>query len=81
MKQRDRAMSQSLALSILSIRCVVKQPLLLAITMISASHWPPPTPVYSIETGTCRFGIGIILEAAMTDLSNVKASHCVVGSQ
>jgi len=75
------AISQMCSLSLLSIHCVVKPPLLCHVPIVSAAHWLTPTPAFSAQTQTGRFGIWILLASVTTDIGNQTALHYIVGSQ
>jgi len=77
----DWAISQTHSLSLLSFHCIVERPFPCQIPMVSAAHWLTPTPAFSAQTLMGRVGIWIVLQSAMTDFGNQKASHCMFGSQ
>jgi len=77
----DWAISQMRSLTLLSIHCVCKPPILCQIPMVPAAHCLTPTLAFSAQTGTCRVGIWIVWASATTDFGNQKESHYIVGSQ
>jgi hypothetical protein len=73
--------SETHSLTVLSFHCVVLPPFFGQIPMVSATHWPTPTPGFSAQRQTCPVCIWIVFTSATSHISNPKFSHFTFGSQ